>query len=56
MAAPWHAYALLAETAMSLSMPMVGVGVGLVLGLAVGVASVVLPLRAGIRALRAMEF
>jgi len=41
---------------MNLSMPLAGVGVGLVLGLAVGVVSVVVPLRAGIRALRAMEF
>ncbi|HWG46992.1 MAG TPA: hypothetical protein VN688_29785 [Gemmataceae bacterium] len=56
MAAPWHAYSLLAEAEMNLSMPLAGVGVGLVLGLAVGVVSVVVPLRAGIRALRAMEF
>ncbi|MGH7224271.1 MAG: putative ABC transporter permease subunit, partial [Gemmataceae bacterium] len=32
------------------------VGVGVVLGLIVGIASVVFPLRAGIRALREMEF
>jgi hypothetical protein len=32
------------------------IGFGLLLGLAAAAASVVLPLRAGIRALRAMEF
>jgi ABC-2 type transport system permease protein len=57
MAVPWHVRFMWAE---SEGRPATFLGVvavaGLVLGLAVGIASVVLPLRAGIRTLRAMEF
>jgi ABC-2 type transport system permease protein len=57
MAAPWHARTMMADAEGNLSVPMGGaIVLGLVLGLAVGVASVLLPLRAGIRALRGMEF
>ncbi len=57
MAGPWHARAVLIEADANRfdSMEWV-VGAGLALGLAIGAASVVLPLRAGIRALRDMEF
>lgn len=57
MAAPWHAEQMLDAVDETRFLPMEGVVVlGLVLGLGVGVASVILPLRAGIRALREMEF
>jgi ABC-2 type transport system permease protein len=57
MAAPWHARIMMADAEGNLSIPMGGIiALGLVLGLAVGLASVLLPLRAGIRALRGMEF
>jgi len=57
MAGPWHLRTLLIDTDMSwpVSMEWV-VAVGIALGLAIGAASIVLPLRAGIRALREMEF
>jgi ABC-2 type transport system permease protein len=57
MAAPWHAMIMFGESESNSIVPAAGIAVfGLLLGLAAGVASVVLPLRAGIRALRAMEF
>ncbi|MHB1422530.1 MAG: putative ABC transporter permease subunit [Gemmataceae bacterium] len=57
MAAPWHAEMMFVEVEEMPTPRAVGfVIVGLMLGLAVGAASVVLPLRAGIRALREMEF
>jgi ABC-2 type transport system permease protein len=57
MAAPWHAERMLGELAETRLVPVGGtVGVGFVLGLLVGAASVYFPLRAGIRALREMEF
>src|SRR5690242_2114164 len=57
MAVPWHLVRMLSElgeisTVASVSL----VGGGLVLGLAVGAAGVILPLHAGIKALREMEF
>jgi ABC-2 type transport system permease protein len=57
MAAPWHARILMSDAHGNVSIPMgFAIPVGIALGLAVGVASVFLPLRAGIRALRGMEF
>lgn len=57
MAAPWHVETMFDAVEGSRLIPMEGlVGVGLALGLAVGAASVYFPLRAGIRALREMEF
>jgi ABC-2 type transport system permease protein len=57
MAAPWHATTMFGESESTSILPTAGLVVfGLLLGLAAGVASVVLPLRAGIRALREMEF
>jgi ABC-2 type transport system permease protein len=63
MAAPWHAepfvrhlLGIAKDEPVSLGTMGSFVGVGTVLGLLVGIASVVFPLRAGIRALRAMEF
>jgi ABC-2 type transport system permease protein len=57
MAAPWHAEQMLDSVDETRFLPMEGVVVlGLVLGLILGAASVILPLRAGIRALREMEF
>ncbi len=57
MAAPWHAETLLESTEVSGLIPKEGViGFGMVVGLALGAACVILPLRAGIRALREMEF
>jgi ABC-2 type transport system permease protein len=57
MAAPWHLEMMLSAREGTRFLSMQGmVAVGLVLGLGVGAAGVVLPLRAGIRALREMEF
>jgi ABC-2 type transport system permease protein len=63
MAAPWHAAMMFAASASEWStmwstiVPMEWIiGFGLLLGLVAAAASVVLPLRAGIRALRTMEF
>jgi ABC-2 type transport system permease protein len=57
MAAPWHARIMMTDAEGNVSIPMgFAIPLGLVLGLAVGVACVLLPLRAGIRALRGMEF
>jgi ABC-2 type transport system permease protein len=58
MAAPWHAEKLLGETKV-LSMLPVGTSAAIVclaLGLAIGVVSPMVAMRAGIRALREMEF
>ncbi len=57
MAAPWHLEVMVSEMGeqSAISVAFV-VGVGLVLGLGVGAASVLFPLRAGIKALREMEF
>ena len=55
MAAPWHARYMLQEADAGTLIGTMTI-VGLVLGLAVGAACIVLPLRAGIQALRAMEF
>jgi ABC-2 type transport system permease protein len=58
MAGPWHAFMLVASqsgtTPSSWMVPVVIVGVGG--GLVVGALAVVLPLRAGVKALREMEF
>jgi hypothetical protein len=57
MAAPWHL--LMAPPGSDLERPAwlwPVAGPGLALGLAAGAAAVVLPLRAGIRALQRMEF
>jgi ABC-2 type transport system permease protein len=59
MAAPWHWMAMTGTEELNPFVPAVGiVGVGLLLGMGLiaGAAAIVLPLRAGIRALRAMEF
>jgi ABC-2 type transport system permease protein len=57
MAVPWHLHKMVSEMGEVSSKIGIGiVGVGLLLGMAIGVVSVVLPLRAGIRALRDMEF
>jgi ABC-2 type transport system permease protein len=57
MAAPWHAGIMLADAEGNSWIPLgFAVPAGLLLGLAVGLVSVLLPLRAGIRALRGMEF
>ncbi len=57
MAAPWHLERMVIEMGELPTLPVaVAVIAGLVLGLAVGAATVVLPLRAGIKALREMEF
>jgi ABC-2 type transport system permease protein len=57
MAAPWHLEMILGEREETRLLSMEGLVVtGVILGLIAGIASVVLPLRAGIRALRAMEF
>jgi ABC-2 type transport system permease protein len=57
MAAPWHLEMMVTDIG---EQPMMSialvVGAGLVLGLAVGAASVLFPLRAGIKALRGTEF
>jgi ABC-2 type transport system permease protein len=57
MAAPWHLGMMVRELGEqpTLSIAIV-VSAGIVLGLAVGAASVLFPLRAGIKALREMEF
>jgi ABC-2 type transport system permease protein len=58
MAAPWHAETMLGEMR-ELSMLPVGKGIAVIcltMGLAVGVASPLLAMRAGIRALQEMEF
>ena len=58
MAAPWHAETMLGELK-ELSMLPIGKGIAvicLVMGLAVGAVSPLLAMRAGIRALREMEF
>ncbi len=57
MAAPWHARVMLKEADAGM-IALIGTMtiIGLALGLAVGAACIVLPLRAGIQALRAMEF
>jgi ABC-2 type transport system permease protein len=57
MAAPWHLQMALSGGESPASGLTWGiVGMGLALGLMLGVASVVFPLRAGVRALRGMEF
>jgi ABC-2 type transport system permease protein len=58
MAAPWHAQIMLREVAELSALPLSsGLAiVGTALGLAVGILSPVLAMRAGIRALREMEF
>jgi ABC-2 type transport system permease protein len=57
MAAPWHVKRMFDAMEETRLIPMEGiVAVGFVLGLALGAASVIFPLRAGIRALREMEF
>jgi ABC-2 type transport system permease protein len=57
MAAPWHAETMLEFSQAARLIPKEGVvGIGLALGGAIGAASVIFPLRAGIRALREMEF
>jgi ABC-2 type transport system permease protein len=57
MAGPWHARAVAIDAELETVVPMEWfVGVGLALGLAIGAASIILPLRAGIRALHDMEF
>jgi ABC-2 type transport system permease protein len=56
MAAPWHIQTALAGQEELSAGAWAGVGAGLALGGAAGVAAVVAPLRAGVRALRGMEF
>jgi ABC-2 type transport system permease protein len=57
MAAPWHGAMMLSDSESSLALPAGGiVGFGLLAGLNAGIAAIMLPLRAGIRALRTMEF
>jgi ABC-2 type transport system permease protein len=57
MAAPWHVEQMFESREETRLIPMEGiVAAGLILGLAVGAASAIIPLRAGIRALRDMEF
>jgi hypothetical protein len=57
MVGPWHVQMAAAKTAASaeLTAPWV-VGVGVALGLGVGAVAVMVPLHAGIQALRRMEF
>ena len=56
MAAPYHFFAAAAQPLVPSSLPRGWLLVGVISGLALGVAAVILPLRAGVRALRSMEF
>jgi ABC-2 type transport system permease protein len=56
MVVPWHLQLFWTTTNKDLSFGWGSVVVGAALGVALGAAAVVLPLRAGIRALRRMEF
>jgi ABC-2 type transport system permease protein len=57
MAAPWHLFmAVRQEDSPTHPMMYPIVGLGLAAGLVIGAAAIVMPLRAGIQALRRMEF
>ena len=57
IAAPWHVEMMLDMADETRFIPMEGIiAIGLVLGIGLGAASVFFPLRAGVRALRKMEF
>jgi ABC-2 type transport system permease protein len=56
MAGPWHLWAAVAYTPDAPAAGLTLVLLGVAAGLAVGALAVALPLRAGVRALRGMEF
>jgi ABC-2 type transport system permease protein len=58
MAGPWHLQLAASESRgeTPLTVPVAMLWGGLIVGMSVGIAAVILPLRAGMRALRGMEF
>ena len=58
MAGPWHLQLAASESRgeTPLTVPIAMLWAGLILGMGVGMAAVIVPLRAGTRALRGMEF